>query len=163
MNSKKLKYTIIISSITLFILIILLLFILLNSKPKLKENTIITIDDEVVETYKVEISNFYPGLEKEYKITFISDDINKYDVSLSFNNLNEGKLKEYLDVVIITKNIYLENTMNSFLTGEEISLGKGIEEIIIKYKMSEEIGNEAQGTNVKFNLDISITNKEREE
>lgn len=161
-NNKKLKYTIIFSSIILIIIIILLLLILLNRKPKLKDNTIITIDDEVVESYKVEISNFFPGYEKEYKITFISDDINKYDVSIDFNNPNEGKLKEYLNIVIITKHTYLENTMNNFLTEEEIYLGKGIEEIIIKYKMPEEIGNEAQGTSVKFNLDISITNKERE-
>ncbi len=156
-NKKQIKYDVLFSSIILIVIIILLLFILLNRKPKLEENTIITIDGEVVETYEVEITNFYPGYEKEYKILFLGE-IDKYNISVFFTNPNEGRLKEYLNIIIETKNTYLKNTMNYYLNSEEIYLGKGINEIIIKYEMPEDVGNEAQGTDVKFYLNINITN-----
>lgn len=157
MDEKKKKNIIIGTTCTIIIIIIILALIL--RPDTLQENTIITMDDEKVETYKIEISDFYPGFEKDYKIIF-DGDIDKYNVSLQFYNDNGGLLKDYLNIEIETKDETLIDTMNYFLKQDNIQLGKGIDEITIKYIMPEEVGNEAQGTNVKFYLKINISNKE---
>lgn len=157
MDEKKKKNIIIGTTCTIVIIIIILSLIL--RPDTLQENTIITMDDEKVETYKIEISDFYPGFEKDYKIIF-DGDIDKYNVLLQFYNDNGGLLKDYLNIEIETKDETLIYSMNYFLKQDNIQLGKGIDEITIKYIMPEEVGNEAQGTNVKFYLKINISNKE---
>lgn len=125
---------------------------------ELEEETVVEINDESENTLKANLSGFYPGSEQEYVVKLTGDG-SEYSVTLKFRNDNEnGRLEEYLTVKIEANGNVIEKPLSEALDGEEISLGKGISEIKIIYAMSEETGNEAQGTTANFYIDITAKN-----
>ncbi|MBR5192297.1 MAG: hypothetical protein IKW33_02700 [Clostridia bacterium] len=152
-KSNNIKYILIIISIILTLACVGLFFSMQNNN-NLNKNTIINVSEETNLTLKAEIKDLYPGKTEDYVISFVGNNAEDYFITLNFNGANDGKLKNYIKVEIKTENSVINKTLLELLNGELISLGKGVKEINISYTMPVDVGNEAQGTTISFNVEI---------
>ncbi len=131
-------------------------FLVLSGGNKLLEHTTITIKGETTKTLSAEIKDLYPGSINEYEITLNGDHPEEFYITLSFREKSDGKLKEYIGVKIETDNVTIEKSLEELLDGEEnLSLGQNSTNIKITYTMSESAGNETQGANIDFYIDLT--------
>ncbi len=152
-KGNKIKYILIIISI-ISTLACVGLFITINDINYLNKNTVINVNGETNLTLKAEINGLYPGKTEDYVVSFASDNENDYFITLNFKGSNDGKLKNFIKVEIKTENSVINKTLLELLNGELISLGIGVKEITISYTMPIDVGNEAQGTSISFNVEI---------
>lgn len=126
-----------------------------RSGVDLKENTTIVIDGETNKTLKADIGNLYPGKSSEYVISLSGDTAKEYAITLKFYNDNGGALKNYVSVEIRTENVTINKTLSELLDGETVSLGDCVNDITICYTMSADAGNESQGSDIVFFIDLN--------
>ena len=129
----------------------------------LKEDITIVINGETSKTLKAEIGNLYPGKSSEYVISLSGKAAQEYDITLKFHNDNGGVLKDYVSVEIKTENVTVNKTLRELLNGESVSLGNNISKITICYTMSENAGNETQGGDIVFFIDLHAEKIENNE
>lgn len=166
MNYKK-KYTLI-SFIVVAIVLTTILIVFSIFIPRGQENPIkIYKDNEIFKQIMVEFDTFHPGDEKKYALQFEGVYDGKYALNFDFNEINNGDLKKYLNVVI-KKNgeiIYSSSLLdlisgNCDLYSELIILKREVVEFEIYFIMPETIGNEAQNAEGTFNISIVIKETE---
>ena len=109
--------------------------------------------------------NMKPGEAEEYELILISESEGEYEVSLSFEERESGELKKYVRVEIESGEEKIEKSLEELLRGEEAKIGVRFEEekrrqVVIRYKMPEEVGNEAQGTEAKFDIVVRAERSE---
>lgn len=129
----------------------------------LKEDITIVINGKTSKTLKAEIGNLYPGKSSEYVISLSGKAAQEYDITLKFHNDNGGVLKDYVSVEIKTENVTVNKTLRELLNGESVSLGNNISKITICYTMSENAGNETQGGDIVFFIDLHAEKIENNE
>lgn len=134
---------------------------ILQTENNLEENVIINIDGDAHETFKAELTGFYPGKSQEYTIMFTGELAEYYKVTIEFvDDKKNSTLEEYLEVTILTPDKKIEKTLKELLNGGRIDLGVGATEIKLIYHMSEQTGNEAQGTTADFYVSVTATNNQ---
>lgn len=134
----------------------------LQRQSNLEETTVIELNGATSKTLKAELTDFYPGSEQEYKIVLTGETAGNYVISLNFRDVkNSGSLEKYLTATIKANDITIQKQLKELLDGEVIELGKGVEQITIVYEMSEDIGNEAQGTTADFYIDLQAKNDKK--
>lgn len=129
----------------------------MTSYTNMEENVDIVIDGNTCETLKANITDLYPGKTSEYFINLINDTEKDYFITIKFYDDDGGLLKNFLLVEIKTENITIQKELKELINGEEINIGKGSSKIIISYTMPKDVGNESQGTSVKFFIDLYAT------
>ena len=72
-------------------------------------------------------------------------------------------MKDYVSVEIKTENVTVNKTLRELLNGESVSLGNNISKITICYTMSENAGNETQGGDIVFFIDLHAEKIENNE
>lgn len=128
----------------------------LQEQGDLKENTVIELNGETRKSLRTELMGFYPGIEREYKITLSGEGSENYVVTLDFRgDKNGGALENYLTVTIETKDIKVEKRLKELLDGEELRLDKNASEITITYSMPEDTDNGAQGATADFYIELT--------
>ncbi len=133
-----------------------IVFLVLSDGNKLLEHTTITLRGETTKTLAVEITDLHPCGASEYEITLSGDRPEEFYITLAFGGKSDGKLKEYIDVKIETDNVTIEKSLKELLDGkEELSLGQNSTNIKITYAMSESAGNETQGADIEFYIDLT--------
>ena len=159
--SKKLKVTIIIVYvIALVIDIALMMMIRFNSSESSKQTTVI-INGETKKTLNVELKDLYPGGQKEYEIV-LQTAREDYQTTLRFRSKSDSEIKEYIEVKVIAGESTIEKNLSELLESEEdILIGQSQERIKLIYGMKEEAGNETQGKDITFYVDV-ITGKVRD-
>lgn len=117
----------------------------------------ITLDGNTTENLKVDFTDICPGTEKQYVIRLKAENAKDYSIVLKF--VGDGKIKDYIDVEITTdgENLAEGSKKLAELLGGDISLGKGATEITIKYSMPLQTGNEAQGAEASFDIELIAT------
>lgn len=134
----------------------ILIFFVLSDCGKLLEYTTITIRGETTKTLSAEITDLRPGSSNEYKITLNGDHPEEFYITLSFREKSNGNLKDYIGVKIETDNVTVEKTLKELLDGKEkISLGRNSTDIKVTYTMSLEAGNDTQGADIAFYIDLT--------
>ncbi len=134
----------------------------MRSGENLEEHTVITVNGETSKTLKAALSDFYPGNTQEYSISLEGGSVENYYVTLNFrNDEKSGSLVEFLTVKISTKEFTTEKTLKELLDGDGVMLGQNANEIKISYTMSENVGNEAQGTTALFYIDLMVKNSDK--
>lgn len=126
-----------------------------RSDAKLSENTTIVVDGGTHRILKAEIGNLYPGKTAEYVINLAGDTAREYDITLNFHGDDDGALKDYVLVEIITENAVIEKSLGELLKGDTVSLGDNTSVITLCYTMSESAGNETQGSDITFYIDFN--------
>lgn len=158
--SKKVKWILTLSCVVMALIGILLYF-LLSSEDKLERYTTVRINGETVKTFSSDVGGIYPGEKTEYEITLVGADAENLFVTLDFRCREDGELKKFVKVKITSGETSIEKTLAELLTdGEVVSLGKNTTQINIVYSMDAAVGNEAQGTNVAFYIDLAAKRTE---
>ena len=150
----KLKYIIIIISIVLTLTGVVIFGVLKNN-DNLDKTTVVKLNGEISKTLKAEVKGLYPGKTEEYKILLEGSDAEEFFITLKFFGDDGGKLKDHVDVGIVTDNVSVEKPLSELLDGELISLGQGLTEIKILYTMPIDTGDEIQGESVSFKIELN--------
>jgi hypothetical protein len=124
----------------------------------------ITIDRDGVSELTLEVDDLrlVPASEKEYIVEMKAKATGHYTLSMFYYETDDGGMSQYVDVVIsYMDNVVYEGRLSELIRGKEILcdidlLDGSITELKFCYKMSEEVGNEAQGTTTSFNISLAI-------
>lgn len=109
------------------------------------------------EVFEVKTLSLFPSDEKTFSISVKSDIAGKFSVSLSFEEIYDGGMKNFVLVEISSdgKSVY-DGTLSELLNGKTVNfdenLSKTQKTIEIKYNMPLDVGDEAQNTSTKFNV-----------
>lgn len=124
---------------------------------------IILKDGESAEQVRIELDNFAPGVEKNYKFEFKAEKKGDYSIEVDFEETKTGELKKYLEVVIkVNGEVLCFTDLNKLFNGEkEIKIEEDfikneILEFEICYKMPATVGNEAENAEADFNMIIKM-------
>lgn len=71
-------------------------------------------------------------------------------------------MKNYVSVEIRTENVTINKTLSELLDGETVSLGDCVNDITICYTMSADAGNESQGSDIVFFIDLNAKNTKKQ-
>ncbi len=152
--SKKIKIILTLACVAAAFIGVLLYF-LLSGEDKLERYTTVKINGETVKTFSSDVGGIYPGQKAEYEITLVGAEADNLFVTLDFRCKEDGELKQFVKVKITAGETSIEKTLAELLSDDEIvSLGKNVRQITIVYSMDLDVGNEAQGTNVAFYIDL---------
>ena len=113
------------------------------------------VDGNTHRTIKAEIGNLYPGKTAEYVINLAGDNAREYDITLNFQGDDDGVLKDYVTVAIITENTVIEKPLGELLKGDTVALGGNTSVITLSYTMSESASNETQESDITFYIDLN--------
>lgn len=153
--SKKLKIILTLACVAMTFIGVLLFFGLSNG-DNLLEHTTITLKGETTKTLSAEIKDLYPGSVSEYEIILDGDHSEEFYITLSFREISNGKLKDYIGVKIKTDNVTIEKPLKELLDEKaNLSLGQNSTNIKITYTMAIDAGNETQGADIKFYIDLT--------
>ena len=150
--SKKIKYVLVLACVAAAF-VGATIFFLLQSENEAIDRTTISINGETTKTLAADIKGLYPGGKSEYEIAL--DGGSDFEITLSFRDKSDGGLKEYIDVKITVGDKTIEKPLAELLDGGEISLGRNVGTIGIVYLMDEHAGNETQGADICFFIDIT--------
>ena len=126
----------------------------------------ITINEGEIKRVAVEALELSPGEVHEYAVSLECRSTATYIVAISFDEVFDGGLKEYLEVKVIQgEKIVASGELKTFLKGEdaltyEVALSEGQSiEFTVSYVMPTEVGNEAMGSTAKLDMIVSLNQK----
>ncbi len=155
-TNQKIKYVLTIMCVLLAVIGVTVYFNI-PKENELQDNVTLKINEETTKTLKAKITNIYPGSSHSYTIQLEAKNIKNLNVYLTFrdNSDKENQLKNYIDVKIESNQKVIERTLKDLLENKETySLGMNTNQIVITYSMSEDVGNEAKGTEAIFYIDL---------
>lgn len=128
---------------------------------------VINLEVEPNETHSVEFKELFlvPGKEEEYILSLKSDIKEKYNAEIIFDEIADGKLKNFAHAKIeLNNNVVFDDSLSTLLNGDKITLSidpkkNPAKQIKITYYLPAEVGNDAQDTTADFELFISISNQ----
>ena len=132
-----------------------------------KASDIIEIDldeDETVHTVEFENLCMIPGESSKYTLRLRNKGNKDFDLSFSFNETEQGALKNFVRVQIVAKGEVLSDDLLADLFESQTHvLPFSLEnaesfDVEIIYYMPSEVTNEAQNSEASFNLVIQVVN-----
>ena len=143
----------------------LLIWFNIKDSGDLKDKTTISFGGETTKTLTAEIGGFIPTKSADYTVEITDRNAADYNVSLVFRKNEEvdpakNTLGKYLTVKIVAGETTYEGNLEELFGGEAIRLGKNSQKIVITYTMPRETGNEATGTEVRFFIDLTASEKD---
>lgn len=162
---KKLGYFLTILICTLIVVGVIFTFYTLSTKGDLEKEIVINSDGKAHDVLEVNSMKLFPSEKKLYDIGLTSKLEGTFHVRLDFNEIEDGGMKEFVDVVIKVGEEEIFEGKLSYLLGDYVvefdSLIKktSLTIIEIEYSMSEEVSNEAKNTFSSFNIDLTIERK----
>ena len=136
----------------------------LNQNNTSQTDVTITQVDQVIENLNINLDGLAPGNSISYNINIKCQIPNEKNLTLHFKNAGDKSLCSFVDVKITYNNQIVTGKLDQFLNEDKpIVLNPEKVEIpvTIEYSMSEEIGNEAQNKEAKFDIEIKIVDKEQ--
>lgn len=156
--SKGLKITIIVVSMIVSVAGIIFMIMSKAGTSKLSEQTTIVIKGETKKTVKAELEGMYPGSNDEYEI-ILEGEGDSYQTTIRFRGNEDSELKEYIDVKVIAGEEEIDKSLSELIKeGENISLGENRESVKLIFTMREDAGNETQGKDISFYIDVMVGN-----
>ena len=152
---------IVIISVLIIIGILLLLWVHFTDSDRNVIRVGLDMDESVpVDFEKLKL---VPGESCEYTLSFSGKDSKRYDLALNFNETEKGSLRNYAKVKLVSGDeiIYDEYLKDAF-DGDPVALHVDFSKklntkLLVIFYMPIEIGNEAMGAEVYFNLLVSAT------
>lgn len=158
--SKKWAYALIISFVVLVIAGIVIGAVVLDSQRSFRKDITLSQGGVTKEELSVSLEGMYPGQSVEYTIHIGAKAAAFYDVELSFRAEDEIALAPYVEVeVVLRGKSVAEGSLQEFFGGEPLRLALEIDEdetadIVLRYKMPIDVGNEAQRLTADFQVDF---------
>lgn len=156
---KKLLFKTLIGSIfTLSLIGVIIIAEIFNSN--LESNIKLKKDGTVQKQLKIDLKGFYPGKEEDYTINLLTEDLRNLEGKMDFSNSNGGELQKFIFVKINSGDYEEIFKLEDLLTPEKSVIFNITSDVIkIKYMMPIDVGNEAQGTGVFFDILLTVGRK----
>ena len=153
---------IIVLSVILFVILLVFLFLGM-AHEKFERNVTISTDGITSKTLHFSKLNLYPGESVEYTINVSSVLDGEYDVSLNFNQTENGHIAQFVVVEIScgdevrTERLGVLFNDSESISFKKVPISKEPQRIKVKYTMPYEVGNEAKNTWSKFDIVLEAT------
>ncbi len=162
MNKKTLYLTV--GSIGAVLLGVVANVLVINSQNGMMDRIKVTNGETVEETLEVKNLKLLPGESQKYTLLLSSELNGKYLVAFNYKSQKLGGLENFLDVTISHEEEKQEYLLADLLTESTviempIYLDAQEKEIEIVYSIDEKVENEAQGTYVDFQIELTISSK----
>lgn len=164
MRNNLMRVVLVAISLVIFTGSILTGYMLLNLDKR--EIIEVNIGEDGSETVEFSSVNIKPGDSDEYVLALTSQLPGDCVLTLDFEEIEKGKLKQYLDVKIEMEGETLYEGSLEDLFEEENVLTKRCQikkrkkyEIKVTYSMPLEVGNEAKRATADFLLNITLSNE----
>lgn len=146
-------------SLTLSLIGVIIIAERFNSN-NLESNIELKKDGTVQQQLKIDLKGFYPGKEEDYTINLLTEDLRNLEGKIDFSNSNGGELQKFI-LVNINSGDYEETfKLEDLLTTKNLVIFNITSDVIkIKYIMPIDVGNEAQGTGVFFDILLTVGRK----
>ena len=125
----------------------------------------VEIDGETSVLLSADKPNLKPGESYYYTVILACKTEGRYEITLQFEEIKKGGLENYVNVETSCNGTVHHNALNALLESEDgitfiCELKKSpATEIKILYSMPVEVGNEAQGTELDFNVSLTAVRK----
>lgn len=157
------RILLIVGSVMIIVGVLLMTWMLATEDER--NNIVVKLSDDGGEIVEFEALTLVPGEQCEYVIKLKNTNANEYDLSLDFIEVEEGTLKNYARVKIISKDevVYDELLVDAFedqniLFRIDFELFKNTE-LKIVYYLPIDIGNEAENAEALFKLALVASNE----
>lgn len=119
-------------------------------------------ETNVTQIQPIKLRGLYPGSKEEYTLNITAEIPTRYNIDFMFKTIEDGGLRDFIDVEVTFDNVMLYNgTLSDLLDSDDVKVGieTNLDERIpiqikISYKMPREVGNEAQGKSILFDINI---------
>ena len=158
--TKKLEYVLIFSLIALTIAGIVIGSVVWKEQNEFTKKVELAQDGVTQTAWDINIEGLYPTKSVEYSVTFAGKTAESYQVVLSFVPRGTTELSKYLDLDIALNGETIETgKLQEYIEGKTVSLYLKIQkddpaEVILRYTMPEDVGNEAQNAVADFTVNI---------
>ncbi len=140
-----------------------LIFVLRNENDYFAESAVLEIEGAETKTLSFETLSLLPGESRDFYINFTSKNIEKYNISLDFNKTGDSGLDEYVFVEIKARDFEYTNSLSNLFNNDEVVsfdlnfTKPSKERICLNYSIPSEVGNEAQGKFIDFDVVLNIS------
>ena len=161
--AKKAAYVLIFLLIALTIGGIAIGIVVLNDQDDFGKEIELMQDGVTKENFDIGIEGLYPTKSVEYTIKFGSKTAKSYDVVLCFVSDGQTELARFLNVDIMLNGETVETgILQEYIDQKEVLLDLSVwndrpAEVILRYTMAAEVGNEAQNLVADFKVVIEAT------
>ena len=130
-----------------------------------RNNIVVDISGDGVETIKFEALGLVPGEQCEYTVQLKGENAKEYDLSFDFVEVKEGTLKDFARVQIISgEEVVYDELLADAIEKVDLSLPVDFHEdkntvLTIVYYMPVEVGNEAKNAEALFELVLVASNE----
>lgn len=155
---KKYPIAIIVSTLTVIALACVLTFFLVNMQLPSEEHKILLSDETMSELSAIKIDNMVPGDAVEYIYVISNTAKVALNGEMKLIKRESIELAKHVKVAVIIDNIQIFNGSIESLFIEPLAIGtlerNGLLRMKITFYMDSDVGNEAQGNKVDFDIEF---------
>lgn len=146
------------------VMAVMLFFFLWYAEEEFDEKNLLVEADGVTENMiPIRDLRLSPTESKEYSVNLVCLASGKYEITLDYEETEDGGMKPFVDVIVQCNGIDVyEGTLTELLSdGKQIQFEGTLEAeeptvVTVIYKMPGSVGNEAQGTFTDFDIHFRI-------
>lgn len=145
--------------LTLVAIAVLVFIVVIQST--FTDKIVIRSNKEIHKIVEVADLKLIPTESKEYEIELNSYTSGDFKITLDYNELKDGGMKDFVDVKIIIEEKTIYEGKLTELFENNVSYNLRVEsgyssKILIIYSMAESVGSEAENTYADFEIDFGI-------
>lgn len=137
--------------------------ILLKHQHDFTKNINLSVNGKVNQDLNINLNGFYPGVNKDYQVTFTSQYADDYKITLTFIKQSFGTLENYIDTeILLDGKIIYQSKLSQIISVKRLdsfvfSVDKNkITTLTFRFKMGLDVTNEAQNATTDFILNMDI-------
>ena len=159
--NRKFRTTLMIITIVCLIFFILATIFTCSSNG-FEKQIVLERDGKTVENMQIKELGLHPGESVDYKVLIKTKATGTYRVSMDFDEIEDGGLKNFIIVTIKSGDtVIYEDGLTQTLSGDNVVFNCDIKAnetyvLDIKYLMPIEAGNDAMNTRASFNIEFTI-------
>ena len=154
---------IVVAFLLLSMLSIMLIVFVQQAHEDFPENIRVGEDGKLDTIMTVQDLRLNPTEKREYDIHLYCAASGSYYISLDYEELRDGGMKQFVNVTVRCADMVIfEGMLTDLLDGDTVVKFEGNLEsedpltVSVSYEMPEHIGNEAQGTSADFDIRLKI-------
>ena len=161
--NKKTVFIIISALLMLALMASMLLMLMMKAHENFPKNIKVRENGVTEDVFTIRDLQLNPTESKEYEIDLVCDASGDYNITLTYEELQHGTMKYYVDVAVKANGeVVYEGKLSALIDDKEVISFDGVllaEEplvVTVIYTMPYETGNEAQGTSADFDLYLKV-------
>lgn len=161
--NKKTVFIIISALLMLGLMASMLVMFVMKAHENFPKNIKVRENGVTEDVFTIRDLQLCPNQSKEYEVDLVCDASGDYNITMTYEELQQGTMKHYVDVVVKAngETVYT-GKLSTLIDNKEIIsfdgtlLAKEPLILTVTYTMPYEVGNEAQGTSADFDIHLKI-------